>query len=143
MPISLTDLEAGHAFEPTRFTITAEMARAYRAATFDEQAAVYEAAGDAVPALAVAALALGEMLKQVSLPEGSLHASESLEFRAAVPEGEELECRARLAQRSLRAGWVVSVLESDVYLHGAVAGRARATVLSPAPSCQSPRSLHS
>jgi hypothetical protein len=134
VPISLTDLDAGHSFAPTRFKITAEMARAYRAATEDGQGALYAAAGNAVPPLAVAALALGEMLKQVSLPEGSLHASESLEFRAAVPEGQELECRARLAQRSLRAGWVVSVLESDVHLRGGIAGSARATVLSPAPS---------
>jgi acyl dehydratase len=131
--VSLTDLEAGHTFTSTRFTVTAQMARAYRGATGDAQDAVY-ASGSVVPPLAVAALALGELLKQVALPDGSLHASESLEFRAPVPEGAELECRARLAQRSVRAGWVVSVLETDLFLAERPAVSARATVLSPAPS---------
>jgi acyl dehydratase len=130
---SLTDIEPGHAFATTNLTITPEMSRAYRTATGDAQAALYNSLG-VVPPLAVAALALGELLKQVSLPEGSLHASESLEFHAAVPEGARLECRARLAQRSMRAGWVVSVLETEL-LHGAApAVTARATVLSPQPS---------
>jgi hypothetical protein len=130
--VFLTDLAAGHVFEPTTFTITPEVARAYRAATSDEQAAVYAEAGEAAPPLAVAALALGELLKQVALPKGSLHANESLEFRAAVPEGVTIQCRARLAQRSVRAGWVVSVLETDLFVHGTRTVTARATVLSPA-----------
>jgi MaoC dehydratase-like protein len=132
--VSLTDLAAGDSFEPTSFTITREMARAYRAATADAQDHAYAASRNAVPPLAVAALALGELLRRVGLPQGSLHAGESLEFHAAVPEGAILECRARLAQRSVRAGWIVSVLESDIYRDGAIAVSARATVLSPAPS---------
>jgi hypothetical protein len=126
----LTELPAGYEFPTTSFEITAGMARAYRAATGDEQDAVYAGSG-AVPPLAVAALALGEMLKQVQLPEGSLHASETVEASALVPEGAMVSCRARLAQRSVRAGYVWSVLETVLSVAGAPAVTARATVLSP------------
>jgi hypothetical protein len=132
--VSLTDLAAGHTFDPISFSVSAGMARAYREAVSDGQDSIYEASGNAVPPLAAAALALGALLQQVALPSGSLHAGESLDVQAAIPEGSVLECRARLAQRSVRAGWVVSVLETELLLDGASALSARATVLSPAES---------
>ncbi|HXH22280.1 MAG TPA: MaoC family dehydratase [Dehalococcoidia bacterium] len=132
MPASLTDFPAGHQFPATSFTITPEMSRAYREATGDCQGEVYAAAGNAVPPLAVAALALGELLKVVRLPEGSLHASESLEARRVVPDGSEVVCSARLVQRSVRGGYVWSVIESELSVGSEVAVVARATVLSPA-----------
>ena len=111
--------------------IDAERVRAYCAATGDSLA-LYEQAGVAPP-LAVAAFALGVLLESVSLPAGSLHASEALSFKAAVPLGAEVECRAVLVQRSVRGGYVVSVIESDLVLDGASALTARATIMSPAP----------
>lgn len=131
MTVRLTDVPAGHTFDPISFTITADGARAYREGV-DDRAVAYEEAGSAVPPLAVVALALGAILELVELPAGSLHASESCSFRRIVREGDTVECRPRLAQRSLRGGWVVSVLETDLYVEGSQAVLARATVLSPA-----------
>jgi hypothetical protein len=130
VPVVLTDLAAGHVFPPIRFTVDAAQSRAYRDATGD-RLDFYDSAGVAPP-LAVAALALGALLGQVSLPDGTLHASEALTYAAAVPVGAELECRATLTQRSVRAGYVVSVLDSDIVLDGKTALSTRATVLSPA-----------
>jgi hypothetical protein len=129
---SLTDLPAGHAFEPMSIVLDAARSRAYREATGDALD-VYDAHG-AVPPLAVAAFALGALLESVGLPPGTLHANESLQARRPVPEGATVECRARVAQRSQRGGWVVTVLESDLMLQGESAIFARATVLCPAPS---------
>jgi hypothetical protein len=128
----LTDLSAGHVFPPIRFSVDAAKSRAYRDATGDTLD-LYDRENIAPP-LAVAALALGALLGEVSLPDGTLHASEALTYAAAVPIGAELECRATLTQRSVRAGYVVSVLDSDIVLHGSTALSTRATVLSPAPS---------
>ena len=104
--------------------------RAYRDATGDTLG-VYDAL-HAVPPLAVAAFALGALLESVGLPPGTLHANESLQAHEVVPEGSTVECRARVAQRSQRGGWVVTVLESDMMLNGASAVFSRATVLCPA-----------
>jgi acyl dehydratase len=129
MATVLTDLAAGHAFPPIPFTISAERARAYRAAAGDALA-LYDNGGF-VPPLAVAALALGALLEHVSLPDGTLHASESASFKAPVPPGAALECQASLVQRSQRSGWIVSVLETNIVHEGETAVTARSTVLSP------------
>jgi hypothetical protein len=110
--------------------LDSERVRAYREATGDTLP-LYDAQG-AVPPLAVAAFALGALLESVGLPPGTLHANESLQARQVVPAGSSVQCNARIAQRSQRGGWVVTVLESDLTLNDQSAVFARATVLCPA-----------
>jgi hypothetical protein len=126
----LTDLQAGHSFETIKFVIDRERSQAYLAAIGDRLTLYNE--NEAVSPLAVAALALGALLEKVSLPPGTLHANESLSVHETVPVGTKLQCEARLAQRSARGGWIVSVLESEIRVAGRVAVSTRATVLSPA-----------
>ena len=129
MAAILTDLPAGHAFQPLSFKIDAARARSYREAAGDATPA-YDEAGF-VPPLAVAAFALGALLESVGLPAGSLHASESVTFVEPVAPDARAVCRASLAQRSQRSGWIVSVLDSEIEVDGRTALRTRATVLSP------------
>lgn len=130
MAALLTDLPAGHVFNPITFPIDAERSRAYRDAVGDELP-LYDAEGF-VPPLAVAALALGALLEAVALPPGTLHVNESLRFNAPVPAGSMLECRAAVSQRSQHGGWIVSVVDSDVILDGRSVLTARTNLLSPA-----------
>jgi hypothetical protein len=130
VPRSLTDLAAGHVFEPIAFTVDAAQTQAYRDAVGDTNP-LYERES-LVPPLALVALSLGALLNQVGLPPGTLHANEKVESHRAVEVGASVECRATLAQRSQRAGWIISVLDSQVVLDGSPALSARATVLSPA-----------
>ena len=132
MPQSLTDLAAGHVFPPVHIQIDERRVHDYVVATGDNLA-LYEEA-QVAPSLAVAAFALGVLLEEVTLPPGSLHASEALLFKAPVPIDARVECRAVLAQRSLRGGYVVSVLQSEIVHNGQTALIARAAVMSPAPS---------
>jgi N-terminal half of MaoC dehydratase len=131
--VPLTDLSAGHVFPEVSFVIDAATVSAYRDAVADDQPA-YASTGNAVPPLAVVALALGALLKETELPPGSLHASESVAAQRVVHAGERVVCRSTLTQRSLRAGFVVSVLDTALSVDGEVALTARATVLSPQPS---------
>jgi len=110
--------------------LDAARSRAYREATGDTLA-VYDEQ-DAVPPLAVAAFALGVLLESVGLPPGTLHANEFLRAHQPVPTGSTVECHARVAQRSLRAGRVFIVLESEIMLEGSPAVTTRATVLCEA-----------
>ena len=126
---SLSDFSAGHIFEPIAIKLDAVRIKAYRDAVGDTLA-LYESEG-VVPPLAAAALALGALLNQVGLPPGTLHVNEGLEFRLPLPVGAEVECRAVLAQRSQRAGMIVSALDSEILLDGHSAITARATVFSP------------
>ena len=129
MTVPLTQIPAGHTFDPMTFTVDAEKSRAYRTATGDALP-VYDAEG-LVPPLAVAALALGALLEAVGLPDGTLHANESMRVHEAVPAGATLVCNARLAQRSSRGGWVVTALESEITHEGRTVLTTRATVMCP------------
>ena len=130
MAVTLTELPAGHEFEALSIVLDAARARAYCEATGDTLP-VYEEQ-DAVPPLAVAAFALGALLESVGLPPGTLHANEFVRAHQPVPAGSTVECRARVAQRSLRAGRVFIVLESEIRLEGVPAVTTRATVLREA-----------
>lgn len=125
----ITEFPAGHNFDPIQFDIDAERVRAYLNATGDALP-LYESA-NAAPPLAVAAFALGALLEVVTLPDGTLHGSESFQAHAPVPLGATVECRARVAQRSSRGGLIMCVLESDVLHNGENLLTTRAMVICP------------
>ncbi len=65
------------------------------------------------------------------LPEGSLHTSQEVEHLAPIRVDEELLLSGRIAQRSERQGFVISVLEFEIASTEGVAVRARTTVMAP------------
>ena len=75
----------------------------------DTVAAYVEAVGDtsrpwaqdgAVPPMAVAALGLRGVIEDLSIPGGTVHAGQELQFGGAVEVGETLSCKATVAQNS-------------------------------------------
>jgi hypothetical protein len=123
----VSTLPRGFELEAAQFSLTPDRVNAYLGAVGDRNAY-----GDVMPPLAVVALALAELQKQVALPEGSLHTAQEVEHIVAVRTGEVLTMRGRIAQRSERQGFVISVIELDV-LGGneELALRARTTVMAP------------
>ncbi len=128
----LSDLPKGHRFRDAGFTLTAEELSQYLEAVEDPNA-IYLELGLAPP-LAVAAYALGALLDMIELPAGTLHTGQEVEVRGGVPIGAPLTLTGRIAQRSERAGLIVSIIEFEVTPEGsdsaALAGRT--TVLAPA-----------
>ena len=110
--IPLSNLPKGHEFFPPPFDLTREYVHAYVSATRDSSTA-YDEAGLAPP-LAVAARAVGALLAVVELPPGSLHTGQEIEMRAGVPMSAKLTLSGKIAQRSERAGMIISVLQFDV-----------------------------
>lgn len=128
----LPDLPQGYRFPETTFELTTERIDRYVEAIGDANA-VYRDRGLAPP-LAVAAFGLGSLLDMVELPGGSLHTSQWMEVRAGVPIPATLLLRGSIAQRSERAGFVISVIEFEVMATGASGASilGRTTVMSPA-----------
>ena len=124
---SISSFPRGHEFPPATFAIPAERVAAYLRAVGDGGAY-----GGRVPPLAAVALGLGALQEQVSLPEGSLHTGQEVEHLAAAREGEELSMTARIAQRSERQGFVISVVEFEIAGGAGTAVRARTTIMAPA-----------
>jgi hypothetical protein len=117
----------GHEFPPATFTLGADAVAAYLSALGDQ--------GDyrgCVPPLAAVALGLSALQEQITLPDGSLHTGQEVEQTGLLREGEELTLTGRVAQRSERQGFVISVIEFEIIGSGEPAVRARTTIMAPA-----------
>lgn len=126
---SIAALPRGHEFAATTFTLTADSVAAYLAATGDETPY-----GDALPPLAVAALGLHALQSAISLPEGSLHTGQEVEHLGVARADEALTLTGRIAQRSERQGFVISVIEFEVADAAGTILRARTTIMAPGAS---------
>ena len=124
--IAVSTLPKGHEFTPASFVVDAERAAAYLRAVGD--AGSYDGA---VPPLAAVALGLAALQEQISLPEGSLHTSQEVEQTGEIRVDEPLTLSGRIAQRSERQGFVISVLEFEIATPAGVTLRARTTVMAP------------
>ena len=107
--LPITDLPKAHEFDIGAVDVTPDGVERYLAAVEDTNA-VYTKCGLAPP-VAVAALALAQLLDVIELPDGTLHTGQEIEMHAGVPIGANLSMRGRIAQRSLRAGMVIIVIE--------------------------------
>ena len=129
-PASITSFPRGHEFPPVTFSLAPDRIAAYLAAIGDTNDY-----GGAVPPLAAVALGLEALQGEIALPEGSLHTGQEIEHAAALPAGEPLTMtltmRGRIAQRSERQGFVITVIEFEIA--GAVGPgiRARTTIMAP------------
>ena len=130
----LSELQKGHQFPATNVQLSADDIRAYLDAVEDANG-VYLERGLAPP-LAVAALALGALLELLELPAGTLHTGQEVEAHGGVPIGATLRLSGRIAQRSERAGLVISVLEFELTAGGsdapAIVGRTTVAILADA-----------
>jgi hypothetical protein len=125
-PTSISAFPRGHEFPAARFVLPRAQADAYLRAVGDEGGY-----GETLPPLAVAALALNALQEQIALPEGSLHTGQEVEHFAAVRAGEPLTLTARIAQRSERQGYVISVIEFEIAAAAGTAVGARTTIMAP------------
>jgi hypothetical protein len=128
---SISAFPRGHEFPPATFSLSADVVRAYLSAIGDT--CDY---GDTVPPLAAVALGLNALQEQISLPEGSLHTGQEAEHSSVLSAGGELTLTGRIAQRSERQGYVISVIEFEISVHregaeDAAGVRARTTIMAP------------
>jgi MaoC dehydratase-like protein len=123
---SISALPRGHEFAAASFALSREQVGAYLRATGDR--ADY---GKAIPPLALVALGLNALQEHLSLPEGSLHTGQEVEHERTVRAGDALTLSGRVAQRSERQGFVISVIEFEVASSEGVAVRARTTIMAP------------
>jgi hypothetical protein len=125
-PTSISLLPRGHAFAPATFRVSREQIEAYLRSIGGRGAY-----GDAVPPLAAVALGLAALQEHISLPEGSLHTGQEVEHERPARADEELTLSGRVAQRSERQGYVISVIEFEIASAAGVCVRARTTIMAP------------
>jgi len=122
-------LRRGDRLPPAQLTVGAAEVRAYLAAT-GEPAARWTAIA---PPLALGAWAIGELLKQLAPPPGTLHAAQEFEFFAPVPIGATLTVALHVVQQAAHRGTNVVVFEAELSAGDTLVQRGRATVAAPLP----------
>ena len=122
--------QPGEEFSLGEWTLDAESRQAYLEAVGDESP-IYAELG-ATPPLALAAQALGRMLDVLSLPGGTIHASQEISCLEPALLGETVSCAAKLSRPMQRGDW--RFITVDFTVTGAGKReliRGKTTVLAP------------
>ena len=111
--IEFQQLKAGYQFPPTSYEMDSAMVAAYLKAV-EETSALYQAAG-LVPPTAVAAYAMSSLSNSISLPPGTIHVSQELEFIDTVGVGDTILCKAKVVKKQDRGGLHLMTVGLEVF----------------------------
>ncbi len=108
MLISYEDLTLGYEFPPTSNELSPSLISKYLKA-------VDSVGDDFVPPLAIAARAMTAMTGVLSLPPGTIHASQDFEFCKLAPIGATVSCQAKVVRKLARGRMRMLVLELNIF----------------------------
>ena len=131
---TLASVQKGHEFSTAEFELSPDWVSAYVTAV--EDGAIASLGADAVPPMAVAALAIRALLEGAGLPVGAIHVGQELSFRRAARVGERLAVTASVASRGERAGWVLMGVDITVSSGAGELMSGRAVVTFPTGEAQ-------
>ncbi len=106
-------LEAGYEFSPTSHKLDASIVSTYLQAV-EESSSRYQT-GEPVPPMAVAAYAMTALSHSLSLPPGTIHVSQELEFVGNVNVGDTITCNAKVIRKQDRGRLHLMTIGLDVY----------------------------
>ena len=107
-PTSFEQLAVGYEFPSASYQLTEPVISKYVEAVSGQQDFL---TSGIVPPLAIAAYAMDALAKSFSVPPGSIHASQELEFLKIVPIGATISCGGKIAQKVERGRLNLVVLE--------------------------------
>lgn len=126
MLISYEDLTLGYEFPPTSNELSPPLISKYLKA-------VDSMGDDFVPPLAIAARAMTAMTGVLSLPPGTIHASQDFEFCKLVPIGATVSCQAKVVRKLTRGRMCMLVLELNIFDQSKEKAQSgKATIILPA-----------
>lgn len=109
LPVSFEQLVAGYEFPTTSYELNAPLISKYLEAVGGQSLP----AAEFVPPLAIAAYVMTAMSQSLTLPAGSIHAAQDLEFFKLVSIGVTIECRAKVAQKIQRGKLNLLIIELE------------------------------
>ncbi len=110
-PLSFKQLPIGFEFPPTTYELTEAVIAKYLEAVGEETDFLTLGI---VPPLAIAACAMTALSQSFTVPPGSIHASQELEFLKMVPIGASVNCGGKIAQKLERGSLNLVILEINV-----------------------------
>ena len=110
--IEYEHLETGYEFHPASYRLDSGMVAAYLRAVGDTSPLYQDS--EIVPPMAVAALAMAALLDSISLPGGTIHVSQEIEFIDPVSVKDTITCHARVSRKHERGKLHLMTIELNV-----------------------------
>lgn len=107
-PVSFEQLPIGYEFPPSSYELSTSVISKYLEAVGEQPDFLKSGI---VPPLAIAACAMTALSQSLTVPPGSIHASQELEFLKLVPIGATISCGGKIAQKLERGRLSLIVLE--------------------------------
>lgn len=111
--IEFHQLEEGYKFPPTTYKLDSAMVSTYLKAV-EETSSLYQTTG-LIPPMAIAAYAMAALSTSISLPPGTIHVSQELEFIDTVSVGDSIVCKAKVTRKQDRSGFHLMTLGLEVF----------------------------
>ena len=108
-PIKIEQLVTGYEFPPSSFDLEPVAVAKYLEAVGRRSSETPQV----VPPMAMAAYTMAAVAQAMALPDGTIHASQELEFLKVVSVGATIECRGRIVQNIKRGGLNLLALELE------------------------------
>ncbi|MFO8143808.1 MAG: MaoC family dehydratase [Dehalococcoidales bacterium] len=126
---SLKELPVGYQFPSISYELTEPLIIKYLDAVGEQRDFLKERV---VPPLAIAACAMTALSESFSVPPGSIHASQELEFCRSVPLGERVSCSGKIAKRLERGRLnLISIEINAANQSGEIVLNGKATIAVP------------
>ena len=101
--VQCDQLDTGYEFPPTSYNLDAETIAKYLEAV-GESSSLYwqsdnpQALTGLVPPMAITTYAMTMLLQELSLPPGSIHVTQEIEFLKAIEVGTRITCQAKVSR---------------------------------------------
>ena len=110
--IEYFQLTVGFEFPPQSYSLDSEMVGLYLEATRDSSE-LYRSS-QLVPPMAVTAFAMNALSQAVTLPSGTIHVSQELDFIRPVKVGDTITCRSKVSRKVDRGGLRLMNIDLEV-----------------------------
>jgi len=110
--INFQDLTVGFEFIPKSYTLDQKMVADYLEATADSTGVMKNE--PLVPPMAVTAFAMAALNNSLTVPSGTIHVSQELDFLNLVKIGDTITCRSVVSRKQDRAGMHIMNIDMTV-----------------------------
>lgn len=111
--VEYSQLEAGYEFPPSRYKLDYSSVAAYLSA-IEDASSLYQDT-ELVPPMAIAAYAMAALSESISLPSGTIHASQELEFMGTVDINDTLTSYAKVSRQQSRGKFHLLSINFNVF----------------------------
>jgi len=111
--VEYSQLEAGYEFPPSRYTLDYSIVATYLRAVEDSSSLYQDT--ELVPPMAIAAYAIAALSGNISLPSGTIHVSQELEFITTVSINDTLISYAKVSRQQSRGKFHLLSIDFNVF----------------------------